>query len=1159
MSVIPPVESIEIPLNNDEVLEVPLNDISDGFEDEVLHVLTNEASPLNFYLQFALECYKRNHVSKALTFIQRGVSEAIARNIPGPATMLLQDALAHHHTRFEARAPGSAQAFAQAVNAAEAIESRNLVTQMVKSLNQVVLLGERKPWDEAVNRALSEMASVLNRFPECLPAMIGQACIFFYRADFKSALPLFQRALQIDPSLTTPDPRLGIGMCFLRLGHVDLARKAFDRSLELNPPSLAARSLLMQMDMNEYKRVSAAEGHAKGKPALDRAVRHLASLAAAERGDPTVSANALVALFSGVVASAKDDLDRARTHLRAAHDTSEVTALQAEAQFQRAKLEHRAGRWSEAENLYRAALAKDQRMVKARFAMARVLLQRGEPTLAAAELELVLEAKPEDIDVLKLAISTYTQCSDSTKALDKWEVLSRVLVKKYESRSASTFKGMDLDLLDDAELCLELAEVWQKQGDVKHAFAASERALIILEETPGARIPLPLFNNLAVLAHLDTSTPGNLDRAEAYYSRGLSHAASAGITDVATRDSITTIRYNIARLNEARGEVDRAKERYKQILDQHPLYFDASLRLGAIELSQNHAPEAEDHFKDVFSNDPSHVEAWLMLGELQRQTNQYKISRRTFEKIVVDNKVNDPYAMVQLGNEWLATVRNESNKEKKTQDLLRAVRQFSGALKVDSKNAYAAMGLGIALAEDGKYAEAKEIFESVRELAPDVPWVLMNLGLVCIELKQYEVAVSLFEMFGKRHPHLRDAYFYQALARAHFIHAEKEKKAEYMVLALRNIQKALRFSPTDKILLYDLAVVMQHHARIVVTSSKDTRTRPQLQQARSWTAFARSRFSWLEKAVDAAKKSYDAARKDPSNKSMAPPAILSQLPSKDKLEASKKDCDKLGEALDREIKSQERHEYEREKRFREAAAAKEAELKKQKEVDEVERSKAEAHRRTMMEEAAKKQEKLREDMRARDEKERQERERRKEAAARETKKRKKKDDGFIADEEEEAEREPKSEPEVEPTSSGRKEGKKKKTKVKSGKKSGLSDERIVEDDQDEDGGGTEAKAPSRRRLKRKADTEDEDDQDLKVAPLSGDDLKMDAEQKDLFGSDSEDDLGGQMDEYSTIGKMESGPLGSDSVRNSRETSFTGDLESDPQDADDATLDKMDED
>ncbi|KAJ3314634.1 protein required for normal CLN1 and CLN2 G1 cyclin expression, partial [Gonapodya sp. JEL0774] len=412
-----------------------------------------------------------------------------------------------------------------------------------------------------------------------------------------------------------------------------------------------------------------------------------------------------------------------------------------------------------------------------------------------------------------------------------------------------------------------------------------------------------------------------------------------------------------------------------------------------------------------------------------------------------------------MGNTLLGTVRNEQNKDVRAKELLRAVRQFATALKQDPRNAYAAMGIGICFAEEEKYTEARDVFESVREMAPDVPWVLMNLGHVYIELKQYEMAVSLFETFGKRHPKLRDAYFYQSIARAYFVQAESEKKAELMVVALRNIQKAVRLNPSDKLLLYNLAVVMQHNARIVVQTSRDNRTRAQLQQARAWTSLARTRFSWLGKFVEGAKAAI-AAQKGSSASSLS--SALGYLPYKE-LGPNKHDCDKLIEALEREVQSQERHEREREKRFRLAAEAKEAERKRQEEAEEAKKKKEEALRLARLEEAARKQEKLRDDMRAREEKERLERERRKElSSSKESKKRKKQDDGFLADEDEEeagSEAEIKAEIKREP-----KELKRKRAKGSKKSKGGQLSEELIKDE-DEDSGVEEKK--SRRRLKRK--------------------------------------------------------------------------------------------
>jgi len=73
---------------------------------------------------------------------------------------------------------------------------------------------------------------------------------------------------------------------------------------------------------------------------------------------------------------------------------------------------------------------------------------------------------------------------------------------------------------------------------------------------------------------------------------------------------------------------------------------------------------------------------------------------------------------------------------------IRAVEFFDKALQLDPQNAYAAQGIGIAMAEDKKdLGVALQIFTKVRETVKD-PSVYSNLGHIYCELKQYSRAIE---------------------------------------------------------------------------------------------------------------------------------------------------------------------------------------------------------------------------------------------------------------------------------------------------------------------------------------------------------------------------------------------------------------------------------
>ena len=64
-------------------------------------------------------------------------------------------------------------------------------------------------------------------------AKMGKARVYFSLGKYADALQTYQRVLEVSPNTTDPDPRIGIGCCLWQLDHIDDARIAWERALEL--------------------------------------------------------------------------------------------------------------------------------------------------------------------------------------------------------------------------------------------------------------------------------------------------------------------------------------------------------------------------------------------------------------------------------------------------------------------------------------------------------------------------------------------------------------------------------------------------------------------------------------------------------------------------------------------------------------------------------------------------------------------------------------------------------------------------------------------------------------------------------------------------------------------------------------------------------------
>ena len=59
-----------------------------------------------------------------------------------------------------------------------------------------------------------------------------QARIKYINRQYNLALRYYQDILKTNPSFL-PDPRIGIGLCYLKLGHPDKAKYAWERSIKV--------------------------------------------------------------------------------------------------------------------------------------------------------------------------------------------------------------------------------------------------------------------------------------------------------------------------------------------------------------------------------------------------------------------------------------------------------------------------------------------------------------------------------------------------------------------------------------------------------------------------------------------------------------------------------------------------------------------------------------------------------------------------------------------------------------------------------------------------------------------------------------------------------------------------------------------------------------
>ena len=95
--------------------------------------------------------------------------------------------------------------------------------------------------------------------PENIPALLGKACVAFNKKDYKGALAFYKKALRTNPNCPG-SVRLGMRVCFVKLGNMEKAELAFQRALELDPQCVGALVGLAILQLNSKQQDSIKKG-----------------------------------------------------------------------------------------------------------------------------------------------------------------------------------------------------------------------------------------------------------------------------------------------------------------------------------------------------------------------------------------------------------------------------------------------------------------------------------------------------------------------------------------------------------------------------------------------------------------------------------------------------------------------------------------------------------------------------------------------------------------------------------------------------------------------------------------------------------------------------------------------------------------------------------
>ena len=716
-------------------------------------------------------------------------------------------------------------------------------------------------------------------------ALMGKAKVLFSSGNFRGALSSYQTALEHAPDMLDPDPRIGIGCCLWQMGHKDHARMAWQRSLDLNEDSKIANILLGLCHLDEsHQYVTQSE---EWKPIYMKAMTTHTQTAFKLDGMHALTCSTFGSYF--LLRKTWANVERLA---RRAIEHTDVNAIASDGWYLLARKHHHEGDMAKAADTYskadQARGGEEKGYLPAKFGQAQIKTYSQDYDSAKFRLEKLIE-KSKSTEAMTLlgvlhAEDVFAAQASGSKE-DKGAEAKKAIAMLEQVRIA--WKDPKRKIQPDQTVLLNLARLYENEAPEK-ALAC----LVQVEQMEMAAIPdedIPdeiedeeglrrakremlnpqLLNNIGCF-HFQAE---KFAEAREAFQTALSACVKLGDRkekgdeeDVDTDALVSTISYNLARTYEAENIDDEARKIYSGLLERHPDYIDANVRLAYLSLKIDPQGEGADAIKQLMESDPSNLEirslyGWytnrakkrtLALNE-DREQRHYKQTLQSYDK-------HDLYALTGMGNLHLVVAREmprdtDQHRERRSKMYLRAVEFFDKVLTLDPKNAYAAQGMGIAVVEDKRdTSTAIQIFTKVRESVKDAPSVHINLGHVFAEVRQYSRAVENYEIAlaksrvkagtaGGAEEHQILAY----LGRVWLMRGRQEKKLEAYKTSLDFSREALVLSPESVNARFNVAFVQIQLAQMIGQIKESEKTLEDVEAAAIGLDEAIEEFSLIAK------------------------------------------------------------------------------------------------------------------------------------------------------------------------------------------------------------------------------------------------------------------------------------------------------------------------
>jgi len=361
---------------------------------------------------------------------------------------------------------------------------------------------------------------------------------------------------------------------------------------------------------------------------------------------------------------------------------------------------HEAGRFPQAEQLYRQILAVDPQNSDAWHFLGLLAYQFGQPKPAIEWMGRAVQLSPK-------------------KALYYGNLALAFEADGQIERAVLCYnQAIELDP-NHAEAHSNLSIVLQAQGRLAEAVMAAHRAVQLRPDYAEA------FNNL-----------GNI-----YHAQGRTAEAMAAYREaLRLRPELAAVQANLGNVLADIRQFDQAEQCYRAAIERDPNYVPALVFLGNLNRTRGRLAEALACYQQAIGLNPRDILAQCNLGvalvELERVDEAQAAYRRA----------------IDLDANHVDTLNNYANLHNRLGQFAEAERMLRKAIELRPQSTVGWNNLGTALQWQGRYEEARQAFEKALELAPDSLEALSNLGVVHYELRQIRQAIACCERVRVKQP-----------------------------------------------------------------------------------------------------------------------------------------------------------------------------------------------------------------------------------------------------------------------------------------------------------------------------------------------------------------------------------------------------------------------